>query len=179
MLLVNGIGYDVRIPERDARALVEGDEVTLLTRLVVREDSLTLFGFPQPEERRLFDVLTGVSGVGPRLALAILGALSPVDIAHAVAGEDAAPFRTVSGIGPKLAKLIVVSLAGRVDAPVDPAAPVATGRASRPHVLAALQGLGWSESDSAAALDAAPRDIVEPGALLKWSLQWLDGAHRA
>src|SRR5690606_190429 len=89
---------------------------SLQTALGVREDPLPLFGVATQSELEVFGHLIAVSGVGPRSALGVLSALSPAEIARAVAAEDEKPFRKVSGIGPKTAKLIVVSLAGKLPA---------------------------------------------------------------
>ena len=103
---------------RSTRSLLRiGQEASLHTALIVREDDLSLFGFETRAELEVFDLLRGVSGVGPKSALGVLATLSPDDIARAVAAEDDAPFRKVSGIGPKTAKLIAVSLQGKLLAP--------------------------------------------------------------
>ncbi|BDZ56291.1 Holliday junction ATP-dependent DNA helicase RuvA [Agromyces marinus] len=143
---VSGIGYLVNATPAFVLACREGDEVHVHTNLVVREDSLTLFGFASRDELEVFALLIGVTGVGPKSALGVLSAMSPTDVARAVEADDDAAFRRVSGIGPKTAKLITVSLAGKVVAPVAsaPGAGVATGGVAD-DVLAALTGLGWSE----------------------------------
>jgi Holliday junction DNA helicase RuvA len=160
---VGGVGYAVTLTERHARALRLGDIALVHTALVVREDDMSLFGFADEIELGLFDLLRTVSGVGPKSALGVLGAMTPDRIAQAIAEDDDAPFRAVSGIGPKTAKLIVVSLAGKLVAP-------AAGTASSPEqsvepssaatvtaLVAALTGLGWPERT---ALEAA-RTVVE------------------
>lgn len=160
---VGGVGYAVTLTERHARALRLGDIALVHTALVVREDDMSLFGFADEIELALFDLLRTVSGVGPKSALGVLGAMTPDRIAQAIAEDDDAPFRAVSGIGPKTAKLIVVSLAGKL---VAPAAGTATGteQSVEPSsavtvtaLVAALTGLGWPERT---ALEAA-RTVVE------------------
>lgn len=145
---VGGVGLAVQVAPRHATSLRVGQEARLHTALIVREDDLSLFGFETAEQLDVFDLLRGVSGVGPKSALGVLAALTPDEIARAVADEDDAPFRRVSGIGPKTAKLITVSLAGKLLAPTSagPATPV-TGRAPdlTSQVVEALVGLGWSE----------------------------------
>jgi Holliday junction DNA helicase RuvA len=151
---VGGVGYSVQVTPAHALSLRVGAEATLLTSLVVREDSLSLFGFPGRDELHVFELLVGVTGVGPKSAMGVLAALDPAAIAAAVAGEDDAAFRRVSGIGPKTAKLIVLQLAGKIvvtSAPASRAAPAAGGVQS--SVLAALVGLGWSERAAAQAVD--------------------------
>jgi Holliday junction DNA helicase RuvA len=155
VLEVGGVGFSVLSTPAAALAVRIGEEARLLTTLVVREDSLTLFGFATADELSVFEVLMGVTGVGPKSALGVLAALSPEQIARAVATEDDAAFRKVSGIGPKTAKLIVLSLTGKLL--VAPgAAPVPTAVAASStgdSVLAALVGLGWSERVAAQAVE--------------------------
>ncbi|WP_400998856.1 Holliday junction branch migration protein RuvA [Agromyces sp. GXQ0307] len=143
---VSGVGYLVNATPAFVLGSRVGDEVLVHTSLVVREDSLTLFGFATRDELEVFELLIGVTGVGPKSGLGVLSAMSPSDVARAVQAEDDAAFRRVSGIGPKTAKLITLSLAGKLVAPSAAAsgAPVATGGVAD-DVLAALTGLGWSE----------------------------------
>ena len=151
---VGGVGFHVNTTPALALASREGSELAVQTSLVVREDALTLFGFASRAELEVFELLIGVTGVGPKSALGVLSALSPDQIAEAVQGDDDAVFRKVSGIGPKTAKLITLSLAGKLVArPSGPtAAPVVTGGVAE-SVLAALTGLGWSERVAAEAVD--------------------------
>lgn len=163
---VGGIGYSIQVTPALALSLRIGHEIRLHTALVVREDDMSLFGFATPEELDMFDLLRGVSGVGPKSALGVLATLSPHDIASAVAGEDDAPFRKVSGIGPKTAKLIVVSLAGKILAPAG-LAPAASAPASSTaqSVVVALVGLGWNEKVAAHAVEEVVAAAAEDGAL--------------
>jgi Holliday junction DNA helicase RuvA len=148
---VGGVGYAVAITERCARELRVDDRVLLHTAMVVREDDMSLFGFVDEAELHLFDLLRTVSGVGPKSALGVLGQMEPTAIARAIHDDDDAPFRRVSGIGPKTAKLIVVSLAGKITAPVAAgsgrgAGPGDSGDAATTLALVeALTGLGWPE----------------------------------
>lgn len=148
---VAGVGYLVTLTERHARTLRIGDTVLVHTALIVREDDMSLFGFADETELAIFDLLRTVSGVGPKSALGVLGAMTPEGIARAIADDDDAPFRAVSGIGPKTAKLIVVSLAGKLAAPATPrgapAGEPANDDASETvtQLVAALSGLGWPE----------------------------------
>lgn len=151
---VGGVGYAVQVTPGHALSLRTGAEATLLTSLVVREDSLSLFGFPGPDELHVFELLCGVTGVGPKSAMGVLATLDPSAIAAAVAAEDDAVFRRVSGIGPKTAKLIVLQLAGKVVVTTPPAARAAAPAAGvSSSVLAALVGLGWSERAAAQAVE--------------------------
>ncbi len=165
-----------------ALTLRTGAEAFVHTALVVREDDLSLYGFATREELELFDLLRGVSGVGPKSALGVLAQLSPDEVARAVAADDDGPFRKVSGIGPKTAKLITISLAGKL-APPAAARPGVTIVAPDSDVVTALVGLGWPEKVAAAAVsdlldelgDAAPGDVP---ALLRLALSRL-GPQRA
>ncbi|HEY8590402.1 MAG TPA: Holliday junction branch migration protein RuvA [Naasia sp.] len=142
---VNGIGYSVAVTPQHALALRHGETALVHTVLIVREDDLSLFGFADVDALRVFDLLRGVTGVGPKSALGVLSAMTPEQVAVAVASEDDAAFRKVSGIGPKTAKLIVVSLAGKLIAPRTPSAPVFSPSALGDDVVVALVGLGWPE----------------------------------
>lgn len=144
VLEVAGIGYAVQVTPEHALALRVGDTAFVHTSFIVREDSMSLFGFETREQLAVFELLTGVTGVGPKSALGVLSVLGPGQIATAVATEDDAAFRKVSGIGPKTAKLIVVSLTGKLIAHAEPAAR-ATVTPTGDQVVVALVGLGWSE----------------------------------
>ena len=153
---VGGVGLKVVVTADHALSLREGETTTLSTALIVREDELSLYGFIDTASRETFDLLLGVSGVGPKSAMGVLAELSVDEIAGAVAREDDSVFRKAPGIGPKTAKLIVVSLAGKLFATsATPAgkAPVATSVNER--VVSALTGLGWNERVAVRAVDDA------------------------
>jgi holliday junction DNA helicase RuvA len=161
---VGGVGLALQVTPATALSVRVGEEVRLSTTLVVREDSLTLYGFHTADELSVFELLMGVTGVGPKSALGVLAALTPSQIAQAVASEDDGVFRKVSGIGPKTAKLIVLSLAGKlsvaaVSAGVSRPAPVTSVAAS---VQAALIGLGWSEKVAAEVVEETIAETPEP-----------------
>lgn len=168
---VGGVGFSVQLTPDHVLSLRIGDEAFVYTVLIVREDALSLFGFAELEQLQVFELLTGVTGVGPKSALGVLSVLSPDQVADAVAADDDAPFRKVSGIGPKTAKLIVVSLSGKLA--VTRRIPAATVGAGKPSsigdsVLVALVGLGWPEKVAADAVaevvadtDEASRDSVQ------------------
>ena len=155
---VGGVGFSVAVPTDVAHTARVGERVQLHTSLIVREDSLSLFGFAERDELEIFGLLLGVTGVGPKSALGVLSHLTVDQIAEAVTAEDDAPFRRVSGIGPKTAKLIVLQLAGKVHAP----APMVRAGAVAPDVVdqvtAALVGLGWSEK---VAVEAAAQTLEQ------------------
>jgi Holliday junction DNA helicase RuvA len=157
---VGGIGLQLHCAPGTLAALRPGEQTTIATSLVVREDSLTLYGFADDDERSLFELLQTASGVGPRLAQAILAVLSPDQVRQAVATEDLAALVTVPGIGKKGAQRIVLELKDRIGAPTR----TVTGRplsaaqdAWRDQVHAGLVGLGWSAKDAENAVTA-----VEP-----------------
>jgi Holliday junction DNA helicase RuvA len=146
---VGGVGMLVQATPATLAGLRVGQTALLHTQLVVREDSLTLFGFADADEREVFEVLQTVSGVGPRLALAMLAVHTPDGLRRAVAAEDLAALKRVPGIGHKGAQRIVLELADRLGVPRDAVAgagaPVVTGPADRrDQVVEALVGLGWN-----------------------------------
>mgnify|MGYP000505844569 CR=1 FL=1 len=143
---VAGVGYRVSVSPVVAASEDIANPIDLLTSLIVREDSMTLFGFVGHEELQLFESLITVTGVGPRSAMAILSDLSPADVFTAVTTEDESVFKKVSGIGPKTAKLIIVQLSGRLKSVIPDAparAQVTTVSSRDEQVVAALVGLGW------------------------------------
>jgi len=158
---VGGVGLAMQVTPRHGLSLRVGSEAFVRTALIVREDDLSLFGFAEAEELEVFDHLRSVTGVGPKSALGVLAVLTPAEVARAVATEDDAAFRAVSGIGPKTAKLIVVSLAGKLlVAPA--AAPTRSAPASvNESVLVALVGLGWPERVASQAIEDAVASASE------------------
>jgi Holliday junction DNA helicase RuvA len=183
---VGGVGFAVQLTPDHVLSLRVGEEAFIHTSLIVREDALQLFGFADREQLEVFELLNGVSGVGPKSAIGVLSVLSPDEIAEAVSADDDAPFRKVSGIGPKTAKLIVLSLTGKIAVIRRPAR--ATKAAAAPSsvsdsVLVALMGLGWPEKVAAEAVtevvadtDEAQRDSVQT--LLRLTLGRLGPAAR-
>jgi Holliday junction DNA helicase RuvA len=157
---VSGMGFQVFIPSPQIDELRVGETVFLYTYLVVREDSLTLFGFSNSEEREYFTLLIGVSGVGPRLALATLSTLKPEAIRRAVFSEQPEIFTRVPGIGKKSAQKISLHLQDRVKA-VDGLETVAAIDDTDTQVLEALIALGYSVVEAQAALQTIPRDTPD------------------
>jgi holliday junction DNA helicase RuvA len=181
---VGGVGLSVAVTSQVARTTHVGEIVMLHTSLIVREDALSLFGFESRDELQVFSQLLGVTGVGPKSALGVLSTLTVPQIADAVAGDDDAPFRRVSGIGPKTAKLIVLQLAGKIQAPRGAAAsgPAPASMVSA-QVVQALVGLGWSERVAGEALesvaaDAGEADRASVPALLRLTLGALGPARK-
>ena len=148
---LNGAGMSVNATPQTLSRLRTGEEGKLFTSLIVREDSLTLFGFASDDEREVFDVLLSVSGVGPRLALAVLAVHEPEAIRVAAHTGDSKTFTKVPGIGPKVAGRIVLELAGKLvphGTAGAAAASTAAEAAWKPQVVAAMTSLGWSEKDA-------------------------------
>ena len=157
---VGGVGLRVQCTPDTLASLRQGERARVATSLVVREDSLTLFGFGSEDERNVFELLQTASGVGPRLALAMLAVHSPNALRRAVAAEDLNALTMVPGIGKKGAERIVLELRDRLGAPGDYGA-VGTGRAIRTtepswrdQVQSGLMNLGWSVRDADAAVAA-------------------------
>ncbi|WP_237223930.1 Holliday junction branch migration protein RuvA [Rothia nasisuis] len=156
VLDVNGFGMHVHLNPRTASKLRLGESATVLTTMIVREDSMTLYGFSEPAEREVFDLMLSVSGVGPRIALAVLGIHTPAEVERAVATGDDKAFTKVPGIGPKGARRIVLELAGKLILAENETdqLPIDQGVSWKPQVLDALTSLGWTEKDATAAIDS-------------------------
>ena len=153
---VNGFGMLVHLNARTASQLRLGEKATVLTTMIVREDSMTLYGFSEPAEREVFEMMLSVSGIGPRIALAVLGVHSPAEVERAVATGDDKAFTKVPGIGPKGARRIVLELAGKLilaDGSSDQL-PLEGKSSWRPQVLEALTSLGWNEKEAQGAIDS-------------------------
>ncbi len=172
---VGGIGLSIFATPTTLSGLREGNTVTLFTSLVVREDSLTLFGFADEDERETFDILQGVSGVGPKLALSVLSVHTPDALRAAVASEDAAALQRVSGIGKKGAQRLLLELGNKLGPATGKILAASVPKASESDVVDALVGLGWPERDARAAYEsaAASESDASVALLLRSSLQIL------
>jgi Holliday junction DNA helicase RuvA len=161
---VGGVGLRVQCTPDTLATLKPGEPARIATTLVVREDSLTLFGFATDDERNVFELLQTASGVGPRLALAMLAVHSPDALRRAVAAEDLKALTMVPGIGNKGAQRIILELKDRLGAPNNldtgiGAAPARRGAPSwRDQVTTGLVNLGWSARDAEAAIAAVEAD---------------------
>jgi Holliday junction DNA helicase RuvA len=160
VLEVGGVGLQVFVPSHLRVDLRVGEHIQLYTYLVVRQDSLTLYGFSTAEEREFFTLLIGVNGVGPRLALAGLSTLNPDTIRRAVFTEQAEVFSRIPGIGKKTAQKILLHLQDKVKA-VEGFEPVAAMDDTDTQVLEALISLGYSVVEAQAALQAIPKDAPD------------------
>jgi Holliday junction DNA helicase RuvA len=154
---VGGVGLAVQAAPGTLATLRRGEEARLATALVVREDSLTLYGFVDADTLELFGLLQTVTGVGPRLALAILAVLEPRELCRALAEGDTTALKRVPGVGLKSAERLVLELKDKVDATplgateLPAARPKGTGR---DHVVEALVGLGFAVKPAEQAVDA-------------------------
>jgi holliday junction DNA helicase RuvA len=176
LIEVYGVGYQLAMSSSSLYALPpDGDTVTVHTYLYVREDELSLFGFESLAEKKAFELLITVSGVGPKVALAALSTLSPDDLAAAVAAEDVAMISSVPGIGAKTAQRIILDLKDKLGTGLDRAAAPRSGAAATASAEAtdALLGMGFSAAEAAAALKGYDGAAGNPQALLKYALQRL------
>lgn len=172
---VGGLGLAVQATPTTLAALRVGSEAIVHTSLVVREDSLTLFGFASTDEKATFEVLQGVSGVGPRLALAVLAVHGPDALRRAVSSKDEAALQRVPGIGKKGAQRMILELGNKLGPESGAGEPEMAAPAASSDVVDALVGLGWPERESFAAYEAAVAEQPEAtvASLLRASLQIL------
>ncbi|MET8799094.1 Holliday junction branch migration protein RuvA [Nocardia sp. NPDC004568] len=167
VLEASGVGYQLNATPATLAGLTRGAEATLFTALIVREDSMTLYGFADTESRDLFGLLQTVSGVGPRLAMAVLAVLEPEALRKALAAGDIAALTRVPGIGKRGAERMVVELRDKVNlVPVPPggataAVPVRTP--VRDQVVEALTGLGFGLKQAEPAVDAVLAENPDAG----------------
>ncbi len=163
---VGGVGLLVQCTPGTLAGLRLGEQARLATSLVVREDALTLYGFASDDERNTFELVQTASGVGPRLAQAMLAVLTPDALRRAVAAEDLAMLTSVPGIGRKGAQRIVLELAGRLGAPVDIGVPAPAGPGARgapqwqDQVRAGLVSLGWQAREADQAISVVEPDLT-------------------
>lgn len=178
---VGGVGLELMCTPGTLATLRTGQIATLPTSMVVREDSLTLFGFIDEDEKAVFELVQTASGVGPKLAQAMLAVLSPDALRAAVAADDVKTLTKVPGIGQKVAQRIILELKDRLGAPLSTrqVATAAPFEAWRDQVRQGLTGLGWPAKEADRAIEAvadqagATPDI---GALLRAALQTLSRA---
>ena len=175
---VGGVGMSVLINAHTSNSMTVGAHANLFTSLVVREDSLTLFGFSDEPSRVLFELVQTVSGIGPKVALSILGALTPSELAHAVNTENISAIEKVPGIGKKGAQRLILELKSKIN-------DFGQGSYTRSHqpvwreqLTSALVSLGFSAKDSDDAINSVLANIsqeeiaqMELGELLKLALQ--------
>jgi holliday junction DNA helicase RuvA len=178
---VGGVGLEVMCTPNTLATLRTGHTALLPTSMVVREDSLTLFGFADEDEKQVFELVQTASGVGPKLAQAMLAVLTPDAVRRAVAGDDVRTLTAVPGIGQKGAQRIILELKDRIGVPfaASGAGVPALSEPWRDHVQQGLVGLGWSAKDADKAIDAVADQAGDPpdvAALLRAALRTLSRA---
>jgi Holliday junction DNA helicase RuvA len=181
---VGGVGLELMCTPATLAGLRHGAEATLPTSMVVREDSLTLFGFADEDEKQMFELLQTASGVGPKLAQAMLAVLSPDGLRSAIASDDVKTLTRVPGIGQKGAQRVILELKDRIGAPLRTGGVVAAPAAAAPwrdQVTQGLMGLGYAAKDAEKAVDAVADQAdgsptPDVGALLRAALRTLSKA---
>ncbi|GAA1625379.1 MULTISPECIES: Holliday junction branch migration protein RuvA [Brevibacterium] len=177
VVLTYGVGRKVHVTPDTLAGTRHGADIDLVTTLVVREDSMTLFGFGTEDENHTFEVLLTISGIGPRLAMAILSVMGPDELAAAIAGQDATALTRVPGIGKKGASRIILELENKLPkfAAAAPGPALSFGGTNQ-QVVDALVGLGWKEPQAAEVVQEVVADLeadAGTSALLKASLKVL------
>lgn len=179
VVVVSGVGFDVKVVPTYAQQVRVGDEVTVATSLIVREDSLTLMGFETADQRDVFTILQTVSGIGPRIALGALAVLSPDDLRRAVRDHDLSTLGKIPGVGKKSAQRMVLELGEKLGQPAHldqvgtGATPVMGG--IEEDVVAALVSMGWKQSQAQAAIDTLGGQGLDASDLLRAALLKLGG----
>jgi Holliday junction DNA helicase RuvA len=172
---VGGVGYRVLVPLSAVPTLEQGANAFLFTHLHVRDDAMVLYGFPTRDERDTFEALIGATGVGPKLALAILSVHSPNALRRALADDDLDALTLVPGVGKRTAQRLLVELKSRLDVPdLDLTVPSTNGNA-RSEVREALTGLGYTPDEVREVLGQLG-DSIAVEELLREALKLLAGA---
>jgi Holliday junction DNA helicase RuvA len=175
---VGGVGYRASVPVGALMSLAPGDKTFLFTHLHVREDAMVLFGFTTRDERYTFEALIGATGVGPKLALAILGVHSPDALRAALASDDLDSLVLVPGVGKRTAQRLLVELKARLSVPDLDLGEGAAAAGPRAEVREALGGLGYSPEEVRDAL-AGLDDDAPVETMLREALRMLRPAARA
>lgn len=180
VVLVSGVGFDVKVVPTYAQQVRVGDEVTVATSLIVREDSLTLMGFETADQRDVFTILQTVSGIGPRIALGALGVLSPDDLRRAVRDHDLSTLGKIPGVGKKSAQRMVLELGEKLGQPAhfgkEGTGATLNMGAVEEDVVAALVSMGWKQSQAQAAIDTLGGQGLGASDLLRAALLKLGGS---
>jgi len=184
---VNGVGYRVLVPETVSAALpAVGEQVHLLTTFYVREEEMSLYGFVTAEQRKLFEMLIGVSGVGPKAALSLLSVMDAEQLAMAIAGEDIKRLTSAPGVGTKIAQRIAMELKEKaaeiawqrkVDRLAAKGKPLPSDRLE--DAVEALMALGYNRTDARRAVETAAKSLpseADTAALVRNALQVLTTA---
>lgn len=180
-VVVGGIGFRVHVTPAFAQGSARDEEITVYTSMIVREDSMTLYGFESCDERDVFTTLMSVSGIGPKIALAALAVLRPDDLRRAVRDQDLATLQRIPGVGKKSAQRMALEIGDKLGTPaalpgVDAApAPAPSEDAVASEVSAALVGLGWSEAQAAKAIEKLAGSGLGASDMLRAALVSLGG----
>ena len=180
-IVVGGIGFRVHVTPAFAQAAPRDEEITVYTSMIVREDSMTLYGFESADERDVFTTLMSVSGIGPKIALAALAVLRPDDLRRAVRDQDLATLQRIPGVGKKSAQRMALEIGDKLGSPAalpgaEPTAPPTPSQdAVATEVSAALVGLGWSEAQAAKAIEKLAGSGLGASDMLRAALVALGG----
>jgi len=166
---VGGVGYSVHVPDPVQRRLAVGQEVTLLTHCHIREDAFTIFGFLREDDKRVFDMLLGVSGIGPKLAMAVVSAMTVQEFGRALLESDVDAFTKIGGVGKKTAQRIVLEMKDKLGQDAELKAILgedaeASNGDDRDDVIAALLSLGCTPGEAKKAATGARRDLGDKAA---------------
>ena len=180
-VVVGGIGFRVHVTPAFAQGSARDEEITVYTSMIVREDSMTLYGFESCDERDVFTTLMSVSGIGPKIALAALAVLRPDDLRRAVRDQDLATLQRIPGVGKKSAQRMALEIGDKLGTPsalpgaeATPA-PVPSEDTVASEVSAALVGLGWSEAQATKAIEKLAGSGLGASDMLRAALVSLGG----
>ena len=178
-VVVGGIGFRVPVTPAFAQGAARDDEITVYTSMIVREDSMTLYGFESADERDVFTRLMSVSGIGPKIALAALAVLHPDELRRAVRDKDLAALQRIPGVGKKSAQRMALEIGDKLGTPASlpeaAPAPAPSQDAVATEVSAALVGLGWSEAQAAKAIEKLAGSGLGASDMLRSALVALGG----
>jgi Holliday junction DNA helicase RuvA len=180
-VVVGGIGFRVHVTPAFAQGNARDEEITVYTSMIVREDSMTLYGFESCDERDVFTTLMSVSGIGPKIALAALAVLRPDDLRRAVRDQDLATLQRIPGVGKKSAQRMALEIGDKLGTPAAlpgaeaTPAPAPSEDAVASEVSAALVGLGWSEAQATKAIEKLAGSGLGASDMLRAALVSLGG----
>ena len=180
-VVVGGIGFRVHVTPAFAQGSARDEEITVYTSMIVREDSMTLYGFESCDERDVFTTLMSVSGIGPKIALAALAVLRPDDLRRAVRDQDLAALQRIPGVGKKSAQRMALEIGDKLGTPAAlpgaeaTPAPTPSEDAVASEVSAALVGLGWSEAQATKAIEKLAGSGLGASDMLRAALVSLGG----
>ena len=180
-VVVGGIGFRVHVTPAFAQGSAHDEEITVYTSMIVREDSMTLYGFESCDERDVFTTLMSVSGIGPKIALAALAVLRPDDLRRAVRDQDLATLQRIPGVGKKSAQRMALEIGDKLGTPAAlpgaeaTPAPAPSEDTVASEVSAALVGLGWSEAQATKAIEKLSGSGLGASDMLRAALVSLGG----